>query len=86
MPDERKALAEGTGRLDRALVAVEAREMDVLSAVAQRWAEKIGGIAFDSRAYAALMECALALDARPICRKGCATQSTAFSSGTQAGR
>lgn len=58
-PDERKALAEGTGRLDRALVAVEAREMDVLSTVAQRWAEKIGGIAFDSRAYAALMERAL---------------------------
>ena len=65
MPDERKALAEGTGRLDRALIAVEAREMDVLSTVAHRWAEKTGGIAFDSRAYAALMERARSLDARP---------------------
>ena len=65
MPDEHKALAEGTGRLDRALIAVEAREMNVLSSVAHRWAEKTGGIAFDSGAYAALMERARSLDARP---------------------
>ena len=36
MTDERAALVEGTGRLDRALIAVEAREMDVLSTVAHR--------------------------------------------------
>ena len=65
MPDERAALAEGTGRLDRTLLAVEAREMTVLSTVAHRWANETGGIAFDSRAYAALMERARSLDARP---------------------
>ena len=65
MPDERAALAEGTGRLDRTLIAVEAREMTVLSTVAHRWANETGGIAFDSRAYAALMERARSLDARP---------------------
>ena len=65
MPDERGALAEGTDRLDRALIAVEAREMDVLSTVAHRWAEKTGGIAFDAGAYAALMERARSLDAKP---------------------
>ncbi|MCY4584349.1 MAG: hypothetical protein OXE50_16375, partial [Chloroflexi bacterium] len=65
MPDERKALAEGTGRLDRVLIEVEARETDVLSSVVQQWAEETGGIGFDSRAYAALMERARSLDARP---------------------
>ena len=65
MPEERTALAEGAGRLDRTLLTVEAREMTVLSTVADRWAEKAGGIAFDSRAYAALMERARSLDARP---------------------
>ncbi|MCY4579836.1 MAG: hypothetical protein OXD31_12425, partial [Chloroflexi bacterium] len=65
MPDERKALAEGTGRLDRALIEVEAREMDVLSSVVQQWAEETGGIGFDSRDYAALMERARSLNARP---------------------
>ena len=65
MPDERAALAEGTGRLDRTLLTVEAREMTVLSTVADQWAEKSGGIAFDSSAYAALMERARSLDARP---------------------
>ena len=64
MPEERKALAEGTGRLDRTLIAVEAREMTVLSEVARRWANETGGIAFDSRAYPALMERARSLDAR----------------------
>ncbi|MDE0435557.1 MAG: relaxase domain-containing protein, partial [Bryobacterales bacterium] len=39
MPDERAALAEGAGRLDRTLLTVEAREMTVLSTVADRWAE-----------------------------------------------
>ena len=65
MPDERNALVEGTGRLDRALIAVEAREMDVLSTVAHRWANETGGIAFDAGAYAALMERARSLDAKP---------------------
>ena len=64
MPDERTALVEGTSRLDRVLLAVEAREMTVLSTVAQRWAEETGGIAFDARAYAALLERAHSLAAR----------------------
>ena len=64
MPGEREALAEGTGRLDRALIEVEAREMNVLSSVVQQWAEETGGIGFDSRDHAALMERARSLDAR----------------------
>ena len=64
MPDERKALAEGTDRFDRALIEVEAREMNVLSSVVQEWAEETGGIGFDSRDYAVLMERARSLDAR----------------------
>ena len=70
MPDERKALAEGTGRLDRALIGVEAREMTVLSSVAHRWAEETGGVAYDARAYTGLMERARSLDARPQLPKG----------------
>ena len=70
MPDERIALVEGTGRLDHALIEVEAREMDVLSTVAHRWADETGGIALDSRAYAALMERARSLDARPHLPEG----------------
>ncbi len=70
MPDERKALAEGTNRLDRELIEVEARETDVLSSVVQQWAEKTGGIGFDSRDYAALMERARSLDARPHLPEG----------------
>ena len=65
MPGERKELAEGTGRLDRALIEVEARETVVLSSVVQKQAEETNGIGFDSRAYAALMERARSLDARP---------------------
>ena len=65
LPAERKALAEGTGRLDRALMEVEARETDVLSSVVQEWAEETGGIGYDAGAYAALMERARSLDARP---------------------
>ena len=65
MPGERKALAEGTNRLDRVLIEVEARETDVLSSVVQQWAEETGGIGFDSRDYAVLMERARALDAKP---------------------
>ena len=65
MPDERKVLAEGTGRLDRALIEVEARETDVLSSVVQEWAEETSGIGYDASAYAALMERARSLDARP---------------------
>ena len=70
MPGERGVLAEGTGRLDRALLAVEAREMDVLSSVAHRWAEETGGIAYDARAYTGLMERARSLDARPHLPEG----------------
>ena len=70
MPDERAALAEGTDRLDRTLIAVEAREMTVLSTVADRWANETGGIAFDSSAYAALMDRARSLDARPHLPEG----------------
>ena len=65
MPAERGALAEGTDRLDRALIEVEARETEVLSSVVQKWAEKTGGIGFDASAYAALMERARSLDTRP---------------------
>ncbi len=65
LPAECKALAEGTVRLDRALIEVEARETDVLSSVVQQWAEETGGIGFDSRDYAALMDRARSLDARP---------------------
>ena len=70
MPDERAALVEGTGRLDRMLLAVEAREMTVLSSVAHRWAEETGGIAYDARAYAGLMERVRSLDARPQLPEG----------------
>ena len=70
LPAERKALAEGTGRLDRALIEVEARETEVLSSVVQKWADETGGIGFDSRAYAALMERARSLDARPHLPEG----------------
>ncbi|MCY4407558.1 MAG: hypothetical protein OXC15_14405, partial [Rhodospirillaceae bacterium] len=70
LPAERGALTEGTGRLDRALIAVEAREIDVLSSVVQQWAKETGGIGFDSRGYAALMERARSLDARPHLPQG----------------
>jgi len=42
----------------------------VLSSVVQEWAEETGGIGFDSRAYAALMERARSLDARPHLPEG----------------
>ena len=64
MPGQREALAEGTSRLDRALLAVEAREMNLLSAVVQRSAEETGGIAFDASGYSGLMDRARSLDAR----------------------
>ena len=70
MPGERDALAEGTSRLDRALIEVEAREMTVLSSVAHRWAEETDGIAYDARAYTGLMERARSLDARPHLPEG----------------
>ena len=70
LPAEREALAEGTDRLDRALMEVEAREMNVLSSVVQRWAEERSGIGFDSGAYAALMERTRSLDARPHLPEG----------------
>ena len=44
--------------------------MTVLSSVVQEWAEETGGIGFDSRAYAALMERARSLDARPHLPEG----------------
>ncbi len=64
MPSERGALVEETGRLDRAQLAVEVREMNLLSAVVQRSAEETGGIAFDVSGYAGLMDRARSLDAR----------------------
>ena len=70
MPDERKALAEGTDRLDRALIEVEARETDVLYSVVKQWAEETGGIGYDAGAYAALMDRARSLDARPHLPEG----------------
>ena len=42
----------------------------MLSSVVQKWAEETGGIGFDSRAYAALMERARSLDARPHLPEG----------------
>ena len=54
----------------RALIEVEARETDVLSSVVQQWAKETGGIGFDSRNYAALMERARSLDARPHLPEG----------------
>ena len=41
MPDERGALVEATSRLESALLAVEAREKNVLSAVVQRSADEL---------------------------------------------
>ena len=64
MPGQREALVEGTSRLDRALLAVEAREMNLLTAVVQRSAEETGGIAFDASGYSGLMDRARSLDAR----------------------
>ena len=64
MPGEREALAEGTRRLDRALLAVEAREMNRLSALVQGSAEETGGIALDASGYGELMDRARSLDAR----------------------
>ena len=64
MPSERGVLAEGTSRLDRALLAVEAREMNLLSTVVQQSAEETGGIAFDASGYSGLMERARSLDVR----------------------
>ena len=49
MPSECEALVERTSRLDRALLAVEAREMNLLSADVQRSTKETGGIALDSR-------------------------------------
>ena len=64
MPGEREALVEGTSRLDRSLLALEAREMNRLSALVQRSAEETGGIALDASGYAELMDRARSLDAR----------------------
>ena len=58
-------LEGATGRLARALLAGEVREMNLLATVAQRSAAETGGIAFDADAYAGLMERVRALDARP---------------------
>ena len=41
MPDGREALVEGTNRLERALLAVEARETSLLSEIVQRSAEEL---------------------------------------------
>ena len=65
MPPERKELEGATGRLAWALRAVEVREMNLLVSVAQRSADETGGIAYDARVYAGLMERVRALDARP---------------------
>ena len=65
MPEESKALVDGTSRFDRALLAVEAREMGLLATVAQRSAKQMGGIAFDASGYAEMMERVRSLDARP---------------------
>ena len=65
MPPERKELEGATGRLARALLAVEVREMNLLATAAQRSAAETGGIACDADAYAGLMERVRALDARP---------------------
>ena len=70
MPGERGALVEGTSRLDRALLAVEAREMNLLSADVQRSTKETGGIALDASGYAALMDRAHSLDARPHLAEG----------------
>ena len=70
LPAERGALAEGTDRLDRALIEVEARETDVLYSVVKQWAEETGGIGYDAGAYAALMDRARSLDARPHLPEG----------------
>ena len=64
MRGERGVLVEGTGRLDRALLAVEAREMNLLSTVVQQLAAETGGIALDASGYPGLMERARSLDVR----------------------
>ena len=43
---------------------------DVLSSVVLQWAEEAGGIGFDASSYAALMERARSLDARPHLPEG----------------
>ena len=62
---QQQELEGATGRLARALLAGEVREMNLLATVAQRSAAETGGIAYDADAYAGLMERVRALDARP---------------------
>ena len=62
---QQQELEGATGRLARALLAVEVREMNLLATVAQRSADETGGIACDADAYADLMERVRALTAWP---------------------
>ena len=66
MPDERKALAEAVHRLDVSLAGVEAAEMDRLAELAEAWAARTGGIAFDAPEHGELVERSRSLDARPF--------------------
>ena len=70
LPDEREALLEAARRLDRGLVAAELAEANRLATMTRRFAEKTGGLAFDARGYAELMERVRSLDARPDLAKG----------------
>ena len=70
MPDEREALLEAARRLDRGLVAAELAEANRLATMTRRFAEKTGGLAFDARGYAELMERVRSLDARLDLAKG----------------
>ena len=65
MPDERKLLVETAHRLDVSLAGVEAGEMDRLAEMAEAWAAKMSGIAFDAPEHDKLIERVSSLDARP---------------------
>ena len=65
MPDERELLVETAHRLDISLAGVEAGEMDRLAEMAETWAAKMGGIAFDAPEHDELIERVRSLDARP---------------------
>ena len=65
VPQDREALEEALRGLDCTTVTAGAREMDLLATLSRRWAKEAGGIACDAPRYAALMERARALAARP---------------------
>ncbi len=64
LPEEAKAVADTTPRLDAAAVEVEYREMGLLMGSAREFVERTGGILYDAPVHGALMERAASLGAR----------------------